>query len=276
MVSKDSLHTASATGTLGEAVTKFLISLSPEKRLFAQQEVSKFVRWYGEERRIADLSVPEVENYSEQITCTTTEIAEKLEPVKSFLSFCHKQGFTKKKLSAHIKVKKTASSLPHASRKPAPRKVALTPQGYAELESELLSLKEQRPRIIEEIQKAAADKDFRENAPLDAAKDYQGQVEARIKELESMLKEASVIVNQQEVSQCISMGDTVVICDLTTGERMEYKIVDPSEANPMKGKISNISPIGKALLGHSKGDEVQVIAPVGILPHKIEDVIKRS
>lgn len=275
-MTKNSPNPASPSATLGEAVTKFLISLPTEKRLIAQQEVSKFVRWYGEERLVENLSVPEIENYSEQITCSTTELAEKLAPVKGFLSFCYKQGFTKNRLASHIKVKKTTSNISLSSRKSAIRKVTLTPQGYAELESELLSLKQQRPRIIEEIQKAAADKDFRENAPLDAAKDYQGQVEARIKELESMLKEASVIVNQQEVSQCISMGDTVVICDLTTGERMEYKIVDPSEANPMKGKISNISPIGKALLGHSKGDEIQVIAPVGILPHKIEDVKKRS
>ncbi len=272
MASKNTSDAIAENCTLGEAATKFLISLPSDKRPKAQQEVNKFVRWYGEKRLINGLTVPEVSNYAEQINSTATDPAEKLEPVKDFLTYANKQGLARTKLATHIKFKKTISKVPQASRRQTGENISLTAQGYAELEAELTTLKNERPRVVEELRRAAADKDFRENAPLEAAREYQGHLEARIRELEASLKKATVIDEKQVAGHKIGLGDTVVLRDLTSGEEAIYMLVDAREANPAKGKISKVSPIGRAILGHTKGDSVEVTAPAGALPYKIEDI----
>jgi transcription elongation factor GreA len=272
MASKNTSNSITENFSLGEAATKFLISLTSDKRLTTQQEVNKFVRWYGEKRLIDGLTIPEVSSYAEQINSTATDPAEKLDPVKNFLTYAYKQGFTKIKLASHIKFKKTVSKAPQASRYQTGENISLTAQGYAELELELTTLKSERPRVTEELRKAAADKDFRENAPLEAAREYQGHLEARIRELESSLKKASIIGERQVADHKIGLGDTVVLRDLTSNEQITYTLVDAREANPAKGKISIVSPIGKAIFGHLKGDNIEVTAPAGILPYKIENI----
>lgn len=258
--------------TLGEAATRFLTSLPPDKKQKSQQEVNKFVRWYGEKRLFDGLTVPEVSSYAEQINSTATDPAEKLEPVKDFLTYAHKQGLTIAKLAVHIKFKKTTSRVQHGSKRQTEESVSLTAQGYAALEAELTALKSERPRVVEELRRAAADKDFRENAPLEAAREYQGHLEGRIRELEASLKKATIINENKRADHKIALGDTIIIRDLTSGEKISYTLVDAREANPAMGKLSIVSPIGKAILSHSKGDSIEVIAPAGVLPYKIEDI----
>jgi transcription elongation factor GreA len=223
--------------------------LPSEERLKAQQEVYKFVRWYGEKRPIVGLTIPEVANYAEQITSSTTEVLEKLGTIKTLLNYAHKQGLTRTNLAVHLKSKKTPPKSASLLKRHSHRKVLLTSQGYADLKAELDTLKNSRPRIAEELQKAASDKDFRENAPLEAAREHQGQVEARIRKLESTLKMATLADDQQSSGREISFGDTVVLQDLASGEQASYMLVDASEANPMESKISVVSPMGQALLG---------------------------
>jgi len=272
MTSKDSPNPITEDQTLGEVATKFLIVLPSDKRPILQQEVNKFIRWYGEKRLINSLTIPEVSSYAEQINATATNPSERLEPVKEFLAYAHKQGFIRTKLATHIKFKKTVLKTSQASKHQNIENISLTAQGYAELESELVTLKNERPRVAEEIRKAAADKDFRENAPLEAAREYQGHLEARIRELEASLKKATIIDKSQINDHKISLGDTIVLKDLTSGEQITYTLVDAREANPTKGKISIVSPIGKAIIGHTKGDNIEVAAPAGVLPYKIEDI----
>ena len=257
---------------LVEVATKFLASLPSDKKSEAQQEVYKFVRWYGEKRQINELTALEVANYAEQITSSTTELAEKLGVTKAFLTYAYKGGLTKTKLATHLKVKKTSAKRSSISNKHTQDEVLLTAQGYANLEAELATLIKERPIIIEEIRKAAADKDFRENAPLDAAKDRQGQMEARIRKLESTLKTAKLMDEKQVIGHKVTIGDTVVLRDLATSEQVDYTLVDASEANPIEGKISNVSPIGQALLGRKNGDKVEVKAPAGTIHYQIEGV----
>jgi transcription elongation factor GreA len=274
MASKNTPDSALSDYSLGEAATQFLLTLSSDERLKAQQEVYKFVRWYGEKRPLIGLTIPEVANYAEQITSSTTEVAEKLGIIKTFLTYTHKQGMTRKNLAVHLKSKKTPpkSTLKRRSH----RKVLLTNQGFTDLQVELNSLKNERPGIAEELKRAAADKDFRENAPLEAAREHQGQIEARIKQLETTLKMASLVDEQQAGSREISFGDTVVLQDIASGEHVRYTLVDVSEANAMEGKISVVSPMGQALLGHVKGQNVEVKAPAGILHYRIEEIHHRS
>lgn len=260
---------------LGQVATQFLITLPSEERLKAQQEIYKFVRWYGEDRSVSRLTVPEVANYAEQVTSSTTEVTEKLAIIKTFLAYAYKRGLTKTNLSAHLKIKKAPAKSPSHPKRYYQRKVLLTSQGYAALQAELNTLKGERLRVAEELQKAAADKDFRENAPLDAAREYQGQLEARIRELESTLKIATLMTKQQTDDHEITFGDTVILRDITSGEQVNYTLVDASEANPLEGKISIASPMGQALLGRMKGQKIEVKAPAGILQYHIEDVRHR-
>ena len=263
---------APASSRLGQVATQFLQGLPSEERPRSQQEIHKFVRWYGEERELSELTIPEVANYAEQTTSTTTEAAEKLGIVKTFLAYGYKQGLTRANLAVHIKVKKTSSKSLHSSKRRSKATVVLTNQGYADLKAQLATLKNERPRIAEELRKAAADKDFRENAPLDAAREYQGQLEARIREMESTLRMATVMNKQQAGGVAVAVGDRVVLRDLASGEALDYTLVDAREANPLEGKLSHTSPMGQALLGRQRGDKVEVKAPAGILHYQIEDI----
>jgi transcription elongation factor GreA len=276
MSSKNTADSAPINYSLGHIATQFILTLPPDERLKAQQEVYKFVRWYGEKRPLAGLTIPEVANYAEQITSSTTEVVEKLGIIKTFLTYAHKQDFTRTNLAVHLKSKKTSSKSASISKRRFQRKVLLTSQGYADLEAELTTLKNARPLIAEELQKAASDKDFRENAPLEAAREHQGQVEARIRNLESTLNMATLVDEQKPAGQEITFGDTVVLRDLASGEQASYTLVDASEANPLECKISVASPMGQALLGQTKGQNVEVKAPAGTLHYQIEDIQHRS
>ncbi|MBN2462250.1 MAG: transcription elongation factor GreA [Dehalococcoidia bacterium] len=275
MASKNKPDSAPSNYSLGEAATEFLLSLSSGERLKAQQEIYKFVRWYGEKRPLSGLTIPEVANYTEQITSSTTEVVEKLGITKTFLAYAHKQGLTRTNLAVHLKGKKSSLKSAAPSKRRSHRKVLLTSKGYADLQAELTTLKNKRPRITEEIQKAASDKDFRENAPLEAAREHLGQVEGRIKELESTLKMADLVDEQQAGGREISFGDKVVLRDLASGEQVSYTLVDASEANAIKGKISVASPMGQALLGQTQGQNIEVKAPAGIMHYRIEDIKHR-
>jgi transcription elongation factor GreA len=276
MASKKTPDSAPSYFSLGEAATQFLLTLSSDEILKAQQEVYKFVRWYGEKRPLSELTIPEVANYAEQITSSTTEVPEKLGIIKNFLAYTHKQGMTKKNLAVYLKSKKPPPKSKSPIKRHSHRKVLLTTQGYTDLQAELDRLKKERPLIAEEIKKAASDKDFRENAPLEAAREHLGHLEARIKHLESTLKMATLMGEQQAESREISFGDTAVLKDVASGEQVRYTLVDISEANAMEGKISVASPMGQALLGCIKGQDIEVKAPAGVLHYRIEEIHHRS
>ncbi len=258
--------------SLGEAATKFLANLSPKEREMAQPEVLKFVRWYGWGRSLAEITIPELSNYAEQIALSTAEPLKKLEPIKAFLNYAYKEGLLKTNLAAHLRVKKPPLRSASSSQRLPSSPVSLTPEGYAKLEAELEALKKERPRIAEELRRAAADKDFRENAPLEAAREYQRQVEARIKAIEEILKIAIIAEEKPTSATKATIGSIVVLQDLSSGEKVRYTLVSPTEAKPAAGKISTSSPIGKALIGREVGDTIEVSVPAGTLQYKIESI----
>lgn len=271
MVPKDKPDSA-PDSTLGRAAAQFLLELPPIERPKAQQEVYKFVRWYGEDRKLSELTIPEAANYADQITSSTTEVAEKLAIIKNFLNYSYKQNLTKTNLAVHLKPKKTPSKLTSHSRRHRRRIISLTDQGYANLQTELAALMDERPRIAEELKKAAADKDFRENAPLEAARERQAYIEGRIRELEATLKTATVMDGKLIASREIIIGDTIVLIEVVSGEEVTYTLVDIREADPNAGKISIVSPVGQAVLGRCIGDKVAVRAPAGIISYEIKGI----
>ena len=141
-------------------------------------------------------------------------------------------------------------------------KVYLTNEGFLEIEEELNHLKEvKRPEVIKALKDARALGDLSENADYDAARNEQAQIEARIKQLEKMLENVSII---SEVStDKVGIGNTVSIKYVDDDEEDEYKIVGSQEADPFASKISNESPIAQALFGHKVGDVVTVQSPNG-------------
>ncbi len=258
--------------SLGEAAGRFLASLSPEEGKISQQEVYKFVRWYGWERPLVELTAPEVGNYAEHLSLSDADYLRKLELVRAFLVYARKEGWTKISLAAHLKTKKGKTRSQRVARSNSHEVVSLTREGYDKLEAELASLKKRRPQIIEEMQKAAADKDFRENAPLEAAREERGYLEGRIRELEETLKSAAIIGEGHKSTIKVSIGDKVILCDMASNEELCYTIVGPREANPTKGKISEASPIGKAIVGHSQGEVIGVVTPAGKFSYRIEKI----
>ena len=151
--------------TLGETTFQFLSQLSPEKSEASQAELNRFVRWYGAERSLARLTAHEIANYAERLSLADTNQDKKLVVVRAFLSHAKKQGWCRINLATHLKAKKVKSG-PASARPGMPEAIHLTPQGHAELEAELAVLKSKRPELIEETRRAAADKDFKENAAL--------------------------------------------------------------------------------------------------------------
>ena len=265
------VNSGSQSPSLGEAASRFLANLPSEERGVSQQEIYKFVRWYGGERPLAGLTAPEVANYAEQLSLSDTDYIRKLELIRAFLVYAKKEGWSKSNLATHLKARKGKTRFRSSSRQGLPQTISLTQQGYAELEAELAVLKDKRPQAIDEMRLAAADKDFRENAPLEAAREQRGHLEGRIRELEETLKSA-VVIDKQKGSLKVSIGDSVILRDLAFGEEVRYTLVSPTEVDPLKGKISIASPIGKAIIGQVRGGIIEVTAPAGKLHYEIKQI----
>ena len=135
-----------------------------------------------------------------------------------------------------------------------------------------MALKGKRLQAIDEIRRAAQDKDFRENAPLDAAREQLAYLEGRIRGLEQTLKSATLVKAKAEISPKSGVGDSIVLLDLASGEELHYTIVNPKEVDPARGKISSASPLGKAIMGRGLGDIIEITAPAGRLRYRIERV----
>ena len=153
------------------------------------------------------------------------------------------------------------------------KKNLLTYAGLKALEDELHDLKvNRRKEVAGKIKEAREQGDLSENAEYDAAKDEQRDIEARIEELEKILKNAEVVVEDEVDLDKINIGCIVKILDVEYSEELDYKIVGSTEANSLKGKISNESPVGKALIGHKVGDTVEVETPAGVFAYKILEI----
>ena len=152
----------------------------------------------------------------------------------------------------------------------AEKKNILTYEGLKKLEDELQDLKvNQRREIAQKIKEAREQGDLSENAEYDAAKDEQRDIEARIEQIEKILKNAEVVLDEEIDLDKISIGCLVRVLDVEYDEEEEYKLVGSSEASSLQNKISNESPFGQALIGAKVGDIVEVVAPAGVIKYKV-------
>lgn len=149
----------------------------------------------------------------------------------------------------------------------------LTKDGLEKLESELHHLKTvKRKAIADRIKEAISYGDITDNAEYEDAKNEQAFIEGRIITLEKMLRRSRLLEKNMDEDHLVALGSTVRLRDVELDEEQEYTIVSTAEADPSDKKISNESPVGKALIGHTIGDQVEVKAPAGILKYKIEAV----
>ncbi|MBQ1871424.1 MAG: transcription elongation factor GreA [Lachnospiraceae bacterium] len=149
----------------------------------------------------------------------------------------------------------------------------LTYAGLQKLENELQELKVvKRKEVAEKIKEAREQGDLSENAEYDAAKDEQRDIEARIEEIEAILKNAEVVVEEEVDVAKVNVGCKVKVLDVEYKEEVEYYIVGSTEANSLQGKISNESPLGKALIGKKVGNKVKVETPAGTFEYKVLDI----
>ncbi|WP_353094367.1 transcription elongation factor GreA [Tissierella praeacuta] len=150
------------------------------------------------------------------------------------------------------------------------RDVFLTEDGLKKLEEELDELKTvRRKEIAEKIKQALSFGDISENSEYDQAKNDQAQLEERIAKLETMLRNAKIIDEDDITTDVVGIGSKVLVKDLEYDEEMEFIIVGSAEADPYNGKISNESPVGSALLGYKSGDVVEVVVPDGKIQYEI-------
>jgi len=155
------------------------------------------------------------------------------------------------------------------------KEIFLTYEGLRKLEEELEQLKgEKRKEIAERIRQALAFGDISENSEYDEAKNEQAQNEVRIVQLENMLKYAVVIDEDEVDTDSVRLGTRVKIYDMDFNEEVDYHIVGSTEADPASMKISNDSPVGRALIGKKAGDTVEVIVPDGTVNLKVLEIYK--
>lgn len=155
------------------------------------------------------------------------------------------------------------------------KEIILTQDGLTKLEDELENLKSvKRREVAERIKVAIGYGDISENSEYEDAKNEQAFIEGRVITLEKMLRNARIINNDDINIDTVSIGSIVTVEDMEFGDTMEYAIVGTAESDPLKNKISNESPVGKAILGKNKGTVVEVSVPAGIIQYKIVDIKK--
>jgi transcription elongation factor GreA len=256
---------------LSDAISQYLQTVNAGDRVAAAQELSRFARWYGGDRLIAQVTPGDLERYQEHISATGSDPA-KLMPLRQFFVVAQRRKQLGQPLAAHIRIRrKTGSRL--AVETALLETVELTQTGHEQLQAELVRLESvEQPKAREELQRAAADKDFRENAPYDAAKQHLADLQRRINDIRTTLANF-VIVNEQATDKT-GLGCTVVVRDLDENEELTYTLVGPGEIDARNGKISIASPVGRALSDRQIGETVAVETPAGISSLRIERILR--
>lgn len=261
--------------TVAEALRDYTATIAEEDRPSASAELGRFVRWLGNDRSLGSLAPPEIGDYSDHIGAhgTAPDAVDRLAVVKLFLAHLKKKGHIDVNLAQHLRLRRGRGSATggRAGGPSSGRGVRLTKSGHQLMKKQLAELLIQRTGFSEDIRKAAADKDVRENAPLEAAREAHGMVSLKIGEIEETLRGAEIISEKNSARDkgIVRLGGRVTIKDLSTGRATACQLVHPDEANPLSGKMSIGSPVGGAIIGRSVGDTVTVATPAGSKKYEI-------
>lgn len=259
-----------AQKTLAEAARTYIGSLNNADA--AATDVLQFVRWFEPGRHVSGVRGHDVATWAESLSTSSPISERRVDAVRAFLAYLKKVGLTETNLGTHARFRRSGprKSAATATAQQSTERTQLTVDGHAALVKELEDLKAERPKIAEELARAMADKDFRENAPLDAARDKQAHLEARIRQVEETLRVADVVSGSSK--GVARLGSTVTLVNAVSGKITRYTLVSPNEVNPSEGKISAASPVGRAVIDRRVGDELEVAAPSGAIRYRIESV----
>lgn len=259
--------------TASEAVEHFegSMAIKPEEAEAELPSVRAFVAWFGPDRPMDELRGADVSAY---VKMKTDGAPAHVEPLRAFLAYCSRLAFTPENLVPALGVGTAAGGARGghgANAELGGAAFYVTLDGLRHIEEQLAMEKAKRPAIAQKLHDAMADKDFRENAPLDAARDEQGQLEARIRDLENRLRNA-VIIDEQAKGGRANVGSVVKLVNLDTSREQTFTLVSATEVNPSQGKISIQSPVGTAVMNRGAGDEVTVNAPSGPVNFRIVEI----
>lgn len=273
-MTEESESETAAQVTLGEALREYLIALKPEARVVQESYVRKYVEHAGESTIIVTLTGSRVESYAEtQIRSADPNAPERVAALKAWFQYLKKKGYAGQNFGVHIRVRRVAGRSSGQQVRVEQAPIEMTADGLEARKKELEELKATRPAIVEAIALAREDKDFRENAPLQAAREQLGLTDGRIKQLEADLRRAVVVERTSE--DISSMGSTVTVTRIDTGKQATFTLVGGREANATEKKISIESPVGRELLGRRVGEDVSVVVPSGVVQYRV-DAIRHS
>jgi len=259
--------------TASEALAHFegFMATEPDKLRQEMPVIESFLESYGLDQPMQDLQGEDVAAFVRE---NAPENPGDLEGLRAFLAYCSRLAFTSKNLVPYLQLGPTAGGArggQGAAAELGGKAFYVTLDGLRRLEIQLEEERGKRPDIAQKLRDAMADKDFRENAPLDAARDEQAHLEMRIRDLESKLRNA-VIIDEETKAGRANVGSVIKLKNLKTNSEQEFTLVAQNEVDPKSGKISIDSPVGLAVINHIPGDEVTVNAPSGPIPFKIVDV----
>ena len=267
--------TTDAVPNLWEALTKFVaVKKNGKGAQLDHHELGRFVVWCGRERNVVEVTPSEVADYAQYVGLGGLESAQRLNPVKAFLGYWKDEGWIQNGLAAHLRIPRgRRGSGKRVGTYRSEKGSMLSQEGYDRLVAQLDVLKIERGSVVEDIRQAMMDKDFRENAPLDAAKERQAIIESRIRELESAITNAQIMGSEPiKPVKRSTLGAKVTLQILDTGKKLAYTLVDVREADVSSGKISTSSPVGQALMDRAVGDEVTVTVPRGTMRYVIKAI----
>ncbi len=240
-----------------------------------QQELLRFQSRIGREKPISTLHAIEVGEYARWTTENVENPAIRLDPVKKFLTFANRKGWTQISLARYAAAPRRNrrrfqnSDQTSGGSTPTAR---LSQERHIELQAELERLRAEIPNIREAIRVARSDGDVRENAPLDAAREQQQMTERRIRQLENDLARVEIVDAANADTEKVALGSRVTLHDMDNLTERAFTLVDVREADVSAGKISTVSPIGQALMGRSVGEELTINTPRGAVQYRIQGI----
>lgn len=244
----------------------------------AREAVTRFLWHFGPSTPISDLSPKSMEGFQETVGTNTMDLASRLQPVKEFLRYCWKQEYTvtidaegnssAQNLGNYLRIKRPTSVVRDDSRfqHEQAQTFEMTADGLESLNEELGQLNAEMPEAVQAVAAAREDKDIRENAPLEAAREYQERLKSRIDELEYQI--AHAVVREERATGRAKLGSRVSVVEVddngaNLGEAREYTLVGTTEANAAARRISVESPLGRGLLDQPADRQIEIQAPSG-------------
>lgn len=244
----------------------------------AREAVTRFLWHFGPSTPISELSPKTMEGFQETIGTNTMDLAARLQPVKEFLRYCWKQGYTvtvdsggrttTQNLGNFLRIKRATNVVKDASRfqHEQAQTFEMTADGLQLLHDELGQLHSEMPEAVQAVAAAREDKDIRENAPLEAAREHQERLKSRIDELEYQI--AHAVVREERATGRAKLGSRVSVVEIDDhgsflGEAKEYTLVGTTEANAAARRISVESPLGRGLLDQPADRQIEILAPSG-------------